>query len=74
MGQLLPASDIGPSHMRGEGWGRQRPSWGENWYEEGSGHLGALDGDILRSQFPACGAKHSHFNNWAAQIPGLQLD
>jgi len=35
---------------------------------------GTLDGDMLRSQFPACGDKHSHFDNWAAQIPGLQLE
>jgi hypothetical protein len=31
----------------------------------------ALDCDTLRSQFPACGDQYSHFDTWAAQIPGL---
>jgi hypothetical protein len=34
----------------------------------------ALDSNALRSQFPACGVQHSHFDTWTAQIPGSQLD
>ena len=58
---------IGPVGEAPESWRAlvERADPWEAFYND------ALDSDMLRSQFPACGDKHSHFSTWAAQIPAL---